>query len=347
MKMIYVGGLSKEPDRDSGWVQGFIDLGWDVTCLRTEIDLKGNWIIKKIKRRLNVGRENKMLQQNLLDLAYKEKAIWVHFRLPIEFDRATIMKLKEQNIIVTQYFNDDPFSKKSVFILHWKFRKALTAYDGHFVYRAHNIDSYRNAGAIHIEHCPPTYDPARHKLGERLANGSFLADAAFIGHWENDWRADCLDALKKAEFTVILKGGMWNRAIRGRSIGVLAPITHAFDKEYNHIYSNVVAGLCFFSKINNDTWTERPLEIIAVGGVIVCERTEEAETYFIDREEAFFFSSIDELIDIISDLKINPAKREQVREAGYKRLTRGAHTIGDRAKQVDRFVKSKIANIKY
>ena len=130
--------------------------------------------------------------------------------------------------------------------------------------------------------------------------------------------------------------------IRNRSINVLAPITTSFGKEYNYIYSNVLAGVCFFSKINNDTWTERALEIIAVGGLLVCERTKETESYFVDREEAFFFSSINELIEILTELKNNPLKREYVCKAGHRRLLAGNHTIKDRALQIDKFVQSYI-----
>ena len=127
---------------------------------------------------------------------------------------------------------------------------------------------------------------------------------------------------------------------RGRAIGRLTPVTHAFGAEYNRIYASVVAGLCFFSKINNDTWTERALEIVAVGGLLVCERTEEAQTYFEDRQEAFFFSSVNELVDIVRELKAQPALRENVRSAGYRRLLSGRNTIDDRAAQVLRYVTS-------
>jgi spore maturation protein CgeB len=170
-----------------------------------------------------------------------------------------------------------------------------------------------------------------------------LADAAFIGHWENDWRVDCLEALARSGFRVILRGGMWDNAVKNRMIGKLAPITHAFGEEYGRIYANAVAGLCFFSKINNDTWTERAWEIVAVGGVLVCERTTEAASYFADREEAFFFSSIEELIAILAELKRDPARREQVRAAGYRKLIGGAHTIRDRAVQIDQFVRRELS----
>jgi len=344
MKMIYVGNLAKEPDRDSGWIREFVSLGWDVVPFNTAIEIHGPNFFKKVKRRLNIGRENKISQHNLLELASIEKPLWIHFRLPIEFDRNTILKLKKQNIFVTQYFNDDPFSEKSPFGLHWKFRNALTTYDGHFVYRAHNVHSYLEAGAKFVEHCPPTYDPVRHFICEQEVREKFIADIAFIGHWENDGRIEYLDNLHRLGFKIILKGANWDKVIRNRSINVLAPITTSFGKEYNYIYSNVLAGVCFFSKINNDTWTERAIEIIAVGGLLVCERTIESESYFVDRVEACFFSSIEELTEILTELKNNPVKRENIRNAGHRRLLQGSYAIQDRAKQIIEFVKS---NIKY
>jgi len=276
------------------------------------------------------------MQSDLISLVERERPDWVHFRLPIEFDRKTIATLKRSGATLTQYFNDDAFSKNSPAGIHWKFRRALPLYDAHFVFRMRNVERYRKAGAAHVEHCPPFYDPRIH-----FASGvsGFIADAAFIGHYEADWRLECLEALAR-RFDVVLKGGGWDRPIHNRPIGKLAPIAHAFGDEYNRIYGAVVAGLCFFSKINNDTWTRRALEIVAVGGLLVCERTEEAKLYFKDREEAFFFSSIEELVDIVAELKANPLRREDVRAAGYKRLMSGRNTLHDRASQIVQYVQS-------
>src|SRR5260221_1518102 len=332
MKMIYVGSLTTGPDRDSSWISAFEKLGCQVIPFSSHIDYPETGLLKrfsgKVCKRLSVGRRNRMLQDALLALAEVERPDWIHFRLPIEFNRQTINLLKSRRIVVTQYFADDPFSRRTPFPLHWKFRHALTAYDGHFVWRAHDIPNYKKAGAGHVEHCPPHYDPDSLSLQTRLPGpDEFLADAAFIGHWEADWRVDCLDALAKSGLSVILKGGGWDRAIRGRRISNLAPIDHAFGVEYCRIYANVVAGLCFFSKINNDSWTKRALEIVAVGGILVCERTDEAKQYFKDREEAYFFSSVEEVVAVVNELKSDLARRERVRAAGLARLLRGDHTI--------------------
>ncbi len=349
MKMIYVGSMGV-PDRDSAWISAFEKLGWKVTSFTSHIEyLRGSRVkdfLGKVCRRLNIGLENRKMQTRLLDLVEKEKPVWVHFRLPVEFDRATIIKLKKQGSIVTEYFNDDAFSSAQAFCLHWKFRHALTAYDGHFVWRSRDIEVYMNKGAVNVEHSPPYYDPNRVYLQDDLtAVPNYLADAAFIGHWEGDWRVDCLDALVGSGFTLILKGGCggWEPAIRGKKIANLAPVLYADDDEYRQVYSNVVAGLCFFSKINNDQWTRRAFEIVALGGLLVCERTEEGQQYFIDREEAFFFSSIDELLSIIRQLKDNPDIRQRVRTAGHARLMTSENTILNRANQVHRFVSSRLS----
>ena len=342
MKMIYAGSLTTRPDRDSGWVREFTQLGWEVSPFGTHIDLAPG-LLGRLRRRLHVGRENRRMQQKLIALVAEKRPRWVHFRLPIEIDRQTIETIRSSGALVTQYFNDDPFSKLTPAGLHWRFRRSLSSYDGHFVYRSANIEAYHMAGASCVEHCPPAYDPLRYTPAKRSVDGHFQADAAFAGHWEKDWRTDCLEALHKAGFKLILKGGNWDPHLRGRALSALCPVRFADTAEYSDIYANVIAGICFFSKINHDRWTERALEIVAVGGVLVCERTDEAMSYFKDREEAFFFSSIDELISICRLLKADPQLRERVQKAGYARLLSGNHTIRDRAAQIHRWVSAKLA----
>lgn len=342
-KMIYVGSLATGPDRDSGWIREFSNLGWASITYNTNIKLSGNAFIQKIKRRLQRSSEYIALERNLIALVDAEKPVWVHFRLPTEFSKTTILELKKRNVIVTQYCNDDAFSKKSPFGLYSKFRKALPFYDGHFVFRNRNISDYLAAGATHVEHCPPTYDPILHNLNQRASDGSFSSDAAFVGHYENDGRLAYMEALKQAGFNIILKGGMWDHAIKNGPLASLTPLEHAFGDEYNRVYANSIAGLCFFSKINNDEWTRRAPEIIAVGGLLVCERTPEAQKRFKDRIEAFFFSDATELVEIVHFLINNPQEREKVRAAGYARLMSGGYTLTDRALQISNYVKQLLA----
>jgi spore maturation protein CgeB len=347
--MIYVGPLTKGPDRDSSWITSFEKLGCSVIPFSSYVDYSANGFLEKIGnkicKRLSIGAKNKRLQENLLRLTALENPDWVHFILPLAIDRKTIKALKNKKIIVTQYFNDDPFSKHAPLGINWKFLRALTSYDGNFVWRAHNVKSYKDAGALYVEHSPPYYDPEKTTDAIDVNRPIELTcDAAFVGHWEGDWRIECLDALSKSGLKVVVRGGGWDDAVKNTSLENLSPITHAFGGEYIKIYREAIAGICFFSKINNDSWTRRALEIVAVGGVLVCERTEEAAQYFKDREEAYFFSTVNELISVVQFLKDNPGDRERARIAGFARLLAGDHAVMSRANRIFQFALNAYKN---
>lgn len=332
MKLIYVGTLASSPDRDSQWIKSFESLGVNVIPFSTSLNYK-NSLLNKIIIRLHLGAEVIKMRKKLINLVEDERPDWIHFRLPVDFDRKTLKILKNKNIFLTEYFNDDPFSDKRLKFYYRLFKNTINIFDIHYVYRKRNIDDFKKHGALMVFHCPPAYVPWRHF---KIDSGSkFIYDAVFIGHWEDDWRVKCLEAIQQQGYDVMIKGGMWNSVIKdSNSLKNLYPINGIYDNEYNQLYGNALAGICFFSKINRDTWTERALEIIAVGGVLVCERTIEAETYFKDREEAFYFSTIEELIEIIKFLKTNPEIREKVKNSGFEKLKNGNHSVLDRATMI-------------
>jgi spore maturation protein CgeB len=343
LKMIYVASLTTNPDRDSGWINSFKHLNWDVVHFSSHITT-GSSIDAKIKKRLSFGEEYFSMKNNLINLVKKETPVWVHFRLPLEFDAKTIQIIKKLGCFVTEYFNDDPFSLKGPLGLYLKFRNALPYYDINFVYREHNIKAFLKYKAKEVFHCPPTFDLNRHYLQSNYPSEKYICDAAFIGHWEHDWRLKCMERLHESGFKILIKGGGWNNKINKSKISHLYPINHSFGTEYNDIYSSSIAGLCFFSKINRDSWTERALEIVAVGGVLVCERTDEAMTYFIDKQEAFFFSTIEELIEIVNFLKNNPYERRRVQKNAYNKLIESHNTIYDRSKFISDKIIAKLSN---
>lgn len=284
------------------------------------------------------------MRRKLLSLCTREKPLWVHFRLPLAFSRKHIMAIKETGAVVTQYFNDDPFSADAVFGLNWRFRNALPAYDAHFVYRKHNVESFLSAGAKQVEHCPPALDVSRFGEIERHSSEStFAHDAAFVGHFERDGRLEHLEAMFNAGFDVIVHGSGWADPVKNSDVRHLFPAEPVFGAAYGRIYASSRFGLCFFSKINRDTWTERPLEIIALGGLLVCERTDEALGYFKEGEEAFFFSSPAELVAVCERLKSDPALCNRVRQAARRKLFDGTgFTILDRAVQVESVVRRQL-----
>jgi len=60
--------------------------------------------------------------------------------------------------------------------------------------------------------------------------------------------------------------------------------------------------------------------------------------YFKDKVEAFYFSSIEELLKIIKFLKNNPEIRQTVKNSGLEKLKKGRHSVLDRAEMISQHV---------
>jgi hypothetical protein len=71
--MIYVGTLATTPDRDSGWIDAFRDLGVEVLTHSSETADSPRGVLSKVFRRLHVGRANRSMQRELLELADRER----------------------------------------------------------------------------------------------------------------------------------------------------------------------------------------------------------------------------------------------------------------------------------
>ena len=325
------------------WIRELSNLGWKVLTFSSRVNISGNYILKKIKKRFSFGAEYRAMRFKLIELCEYEKPDWIHFRLPIEFDVFTLKKIKKIVPLMTEYFNDDPFSNKSPFGLNWRFRSLIHLYDINFTYRKKNLIDFKKMGAKEVYHLPPMYDPLTKFKVDNKNNDSngYMADAAFIGHWENDQRVEFLSKVITCGYSLLLHGSNWEKGIKNTPLKKLLPVKSLFGNDYNRIYSNVIAGICFFSKINHDTFTERALEIIATGGVLVCERTDEAMSHFTDGVDALFFETPEELVNHIKLLKKRPDIRKKIQISGYSKLINGQFTIFDRVKFLDNLVNKK------
>lgn len=331
MKIVYIGQMAIDHNRDALWIDVLDRSKLTYFTFPTypyERDLTG--IVGKIKTRLHVGRVMKKMRCDLIDLVVHEKPDWVHFRLPLHFDIDTLSRIKNTGAVVTNYYNDDPFSEKRILGLHKMFIKAIPIYDAHFVFREKNIEEFKAKGAKRVYHCPPFYDPNNHKYIPAASDHNDCYDAVFIGHWENDGRCEYIEALVSAGYKVKVAGPLWDKVVKKKPLHSIGPFTPVFGEEYSRLYARAKAGICFFSKINSDQWTRRPLEIVASGGLLVCERTNEALMHFTERKEAFFFSSIPELISVMRFIINYPDMAEEVRKGGQKRLAENHDTIDSR-----------------
>jgi spore maturation protein CgeB len=244
---------------------------------------------------------------------------------------------------VASYNNDDPFGPayaraRSLHLRRlWRlFRAGIPEYDLNYVYRSVNVTDYERAGAREVRLLMPYFIPEVHRpvsLGEEdLAR--YDADAVFVGHWEQDSRADCLHALEEKGLRLRIFGSGWPKCTLSLPSGSGNRIHPVFGDEYAKALSGARVCLSFLSKLNRDTYTRRSFEIPACGRPMASERSSDLQRLFHEDEEAIFFSSPRELADKVSALVADPSRRRAIALAGRERCLAEGHDVVSRMREL-------------
>ena len=244
---------------------------------------------------------------------------------------STIRKINEYNCVVFNYNNDDPFSKA---LNNWgyrNFRRIIPLVDLNFVYRKKNIVDFGKAGAKHVEVLLPYYREQANFYDSSVLKTEPIA---FLGHFENDGRDECIKALIDAGLPITVYGGdLWVNA------PFYNDIKHVITEkkggaEYNRKLNECQIALVFLSKLNHDTYTRRCFEIPAAKTLMLCEYTEDMDRMFPEEECAVYFRSKEELVEKCKALLANPAKIAAIAENGYNRLKQIGGSEVDRCRQI-------------
>lgn len=331
MKILVVGPFASA-QRDAAIAAGFKQCGCEVAeCGYGDLIFSGK-LFSRVQFRLGIGPVFNTLKERVIDLARSTHPDVVLFRRPLEFSAAMIREIRSAYpAIYASFNNDDPFSPSYTDVRWRSLRKAIPEFDVHFAFRARNIEQYRSAGARFAALWEPFYTPwIHHPLRDGAQVNSESFKVLFAMHAERDERRDALLALISKGVHVDVHSWNWATVFgeqEAQRIGVKAPI---WGDDYTRAIANASATLCFFSKQNNDELTSRVFEIPACKGLLLSWRTARLEQIFKDREEAFFFSSVEELSDIVETLSANPGLVIETKYRGYERLLKSRHSIVDR-----------------
>ena len=172
-----------------------------------------------------------------------------------------------------------------------------------------NILFVNNAYEASFHHPYQLTKEERERLGGRVG---------FIGAWEKD---RCRSILYLAEHGIPIRvwgGGKW-LDYKGLYPNLKIEAKGLYSEDYNKALSAFDISLCFLRKMNRDLQTTRTMEIPACGSLLMAERTVEHEQLFKDKEEAVFFSSDEELLDLCRYYLSHEEERKHIAEAGRKR----------------------------
>lgn len=253
---------------------------------------------------------------------------------------SSLKRLREKKIKIVTYNNDDPFgsvieNKKPLihFFQFFWYLSNLKHSDIILVYRPQNIKEAQrySSNSCIIRLFKPYFIPELHKETNLKLNRC-STDVVFVGHYEDDFRLDCLEYLFENGINLSLYGTGWNH-LKASELIKNKKIVPARGKDYLETLGSSKICLSFLSKMNRDVYTRRCFEIPAMKKLLLCERTEDMQEMFVENREAVFFSDKLELLEKVKWLLANPIIINDIAEAGFQRVYDNKGDVDSRAQQ--------------
>lgn len=303
-------------------------------------------------RRLWLRAQNKFLMgptfnklnRDLIRKAIQFKPKLIFFYRGTHIVSTSIVALKRAlpHCKIFGYNNDDPFAAGHPFWLWRHFLKSVPVYDLVFAYRHHNLDEFMKLGAKRVELLRSWFVPELNHFVSISDEDKlkYKCDVVFIGHYENDGRFELLEAIVKAGYVLRLFGPPyeWNKLLlKSEILKYLSPVHLVWNEDYNKAISGAKVALCFFSKLNRDTYTRRCFEIPATGTLLLSEYSDDMATIYRAGIEADYFSSKEELTEKVKLYIENDSFRSQVAACGNRRVVEDGHDIVSRMSKVVTF----------
>lgn len=294
-------------------------------------------LVKRIQNKFVAGPLIEKINRDFLAQVLKQKPDVIFVYRGTHLKEATLRSIRRSlpDCKLIGYNNDDPFSPKQPRYLWRHFMACVPIYDLMLAYRHANLGDFRSAGAKQVDLMRSWYVPDRSYPIE-LAEADkklYECDVVFIGHYESDQRLEYLEAIVKKGYSLRLFGPAkyWQKPLEHSSVlKHLAPTRMVWGEDYNKALCGAKIALCFFSKLNRDTYTRRCFEIPATQTLMLSEYSDDLATLYEKGVEADFFSSQEEFLERIDFYINNNDVRARVAERGYSKVSSAGYDIDTR-----------------
>lgn len=341
MRILLAGDWHSRVHEEPAW-QALAGLGHEVGRFAWHgyFSAAGANLVSRVGRRLQnkylLGPQVARLNADLLRQAAAMRPALVFIYRGTHIRPHTLRELRRRlpGVAIVGYNNDDPFAPDQPRWLWRHFLACLPEYDAALAYRRHNLEEFTRHGARRVYllrswFVPQFNHPVQLSAAEQQRFGS---DVVFIGHYEDDGRLQLLEEVVKSGLRLRLFGppGWDGPAASSRWLKTLLPIRPVWGEDYNKALCGAKVALCFFSRLNRDTYTRRCFEIPATGTLLLSEHSEDLASMFQEGREADYFRSADELMRKLRFYVTHDEQRREVAAAGMRRVHKDGHDVGSR-----------------
>ena len=238
----------------------------------------------KLNNRLNAIKEHD-----------KYDIIWVDKVLALNYRTLKRLKNRNPNAVLICYTSDNMCVRHN---LSQNFLDCYPVYDYHITTKSHTVDEMKMLGARKVLLVDKSYAEDFHRP-IKLANNErelFGGDIGFVGTWEQERMESILYLTRNGLKVKVYGGGKWKACIDDNpNLEIIS--RGLYNEDYVKALCSFKINLCFLRKINKDQQTARSMEIPAVEGVMLAERTDEHKRLFEEDKEAVYFSTDEELLE--------------------------------------------------
>lgn len=300
-----------------------------------------NHVLKKIQNKFMTGPIVARINRDFLATvtALQPNLVFIYRGTHITPASLRAVKARFPSVTLVGYNNDDPFAPGHPLWLWRHFMGAIPVYDLMLAYRHSNVVDFVRAGAKKVQLLRAWFTEERNHPVDLSTDEveRFNCDVVFAGHYESDNRLEFLEEIVRHGFKLRLfgPGYDWDPVIaKSPVLRHLMPVRLVWGEDYNRALCGAKVALCFFSKLNRDTYTRRCFEIPATRTFMLSEYSENLSGLYQEGVEADFFRSKQELIEKLRVYLSDDARRKSVAEAGYQRVRTDGHDVVSRMRQV-------------
>ena len=270
------------------------------------------FMFRKIGYPIEHNNENQVLLNE--SISFSPDLIFIEKGLTIK--KKTLLKIKKyiNKTIIISFSLDDMLNPdhQSKYYL-----SSLALYDIHFTNKTYNVPELYDLGAKKVYYLSNAFCSKEHVKIE-LSNDEFLkykSDITFVGGYEKA-RAEDIYYIAQNGFSVRVWGNNWHKC-KYKHQNIQYEYRAAYGIEYSKIISASKITLGFLRKINRDEETTRTVELTAMGGFMLAERSDAQKKLFFEKIDAEYFSDKEELLEKIKYYLKNSNSRLEIALNGY------------------------------